>query len=116
MRNADTRSTITGKQDGLMDQGPGRDANASHRDDPTIHDHGSEGTPRKSTGKPDALKGARPVWGGAAETGPRGNRADRLLYLPCGLKSRILQVPVVMLTVLWSIRPKCAGTTAMATS
>ena len=34
----------------------------------------------QATGEPDALKGARPVRREAAETGPCGNRADRL---PC---------------------------------
>ena len=35
----------------------------------------------QATGEPDALKGARPVRREAAETGPCGNRADRLPYL-----------------------------------
>ena len=34
----------------------------------------------QATGEPDALKGARPVRREAAETGPCGNRADRLPY------------------------------------
>ena len=44
----------------------------------------------QATGEPDALKGARPVRREAAETGPCGNRADRLPYLQLQLAKRAL--------------------------